>query len=226
MIIPGLILAEQDRDRGELDAPRAAYIFQSVRELLEDLAERPVMAVPAAVLEATAVVTERAAIGVEAAAPPASLAEIPSAKRLTVLGVPANDEADELAALMLAHVLRERGIQMEVLSCQTLAGERLEVVQAQGAGLVCVSAVPPQALLHARSTCKRLRARYPDLKVVAGLWQVQEDAGKIAGRLPPALVDDVATSVAAAVERVAALASFEAYRTDAPTAAARRTKCL
>jgi hypothetical protein len=37
-------------------------------------------------------------------------------------------------------------------------------------GLVCIAAVQPGGLTHARYLCKRLRAQFPDLKIIVGLW--------------------------------------------------------
>jgi len=147
-----------------------------------------------------------------AAASPA--AELPPAAIVKVLCIPANDEADEMGALMLSHLLAQHGMKVDVMSFKTLAGERLEVVQAEAAELVCVSAMRPQALLHARFMCKRLRSRCPGLKIVAGLWHEPEDAGKVGNKLPAAMADAVVTSLASAVARMVELAHHETYRTD------------
>ena len=219
VIIPGLILAEEDRNREELDAAREKYIFQSIRDLLEDLGGRPLTA-PAPPVEAgDKAATERVAIGVEPGdAARQALEEQPAGKKLKVLCLPANDEADEMGAIMLSHLLTLRGIKAEALSFSTLAGERLEVVGEKDVGLVCVSAVPPEGLRHARYLCKRLRARYPGLKIVAGLWR---ETGDLGGKLPVGLVDEVVTSLASAVERILALANLEAFRTDGGAASHR-----
>ena len=221
VLIPGLILAEEDRHREELDATREKYIFQSIRDLLEDLAERPLEA-PTPLAEADDTpVTQRVAIGAEPGdAARKAPEEPPAGKMLKVLCLPANDEADEMGAIMLSHLLVRRGMKAEALSFSTLAGERLEVVGEKEVGLVCVSVVPPEGLRHARYLCKRLRARYPGLKIVAGLWR---ETGDMEGKLPAGLADEVVTSLGSAVERIGALASLEAFRTDGgagPNAAA------
>src|SRR5437764_1722025 len=83
VIIPALIMAEQDRHKGALDPARQEFLFLSVREMLVELAER----------------------GLKADAPEPRLE--PSAGRILVL--PANDEADEIAAGMLAQLLEQAG---------------------------------------------------------------------------------------------------------------------
>jgi len=227
LIIPALILAEEDRNHGNLDDSHEKYIFQSVRDLLEDLAERPVeKPAPVSAPVESAAVTARAAIGSEAGDDAAQGASHPSSvvRAPKVLCIPANDEADEMAAIMLSHLLIQRGIRVEVISCKTLAGERLELVKEQEATLVCVSAVPPEATRHARFMCKRLSSVYPTLKIVAGLWHTPDEPMTLQHKMPAGLASAVVTSLAAASERIAALANHETYRTDeqadAPIAAA------
>jgi hypothetical protein len=57
-------------------------------------------------------------------------------------------------------------------------GERIsglvDVVTSRTADLVLVSALPPSATAHARHVHKRLRARFPDLAGVVGLWNENE----------------------------------------------------
>ena len=50
--------------------------------------------------------------------------------------------------------------------------------------------------MYAGYMCKRLRGRYPELKIVAGLWHELEDSGSVSRELlPAAAVDGVATSL-------------------------------
>ena len=106
---------------------------------------------------------------------------------------------------MLAALLRRRGIAVEVLSVDQLAGERMDQVMERRPAVVCVSAAPPHAILHARYVCLRLRARYPDLILIAGVWQSNEDAVKVTQRLDSSVVDYVVTTFAAALDRITSL---------------------
>jgi predicted PurR-regulated permease PerM/methylmalonyl-CoA mutase cobalamin-binding subunit len=89
----------------------------------------------------------------------------------SVLCIPASHEVDELAALMLAHVLAESGVAATVLSSQLLAGESVEQAAALAPSVVCISSLPPVSTIAARALCKRLRARLPSARIVVGLWQ-------------------------------------------------------
>jgi hypothetical protein len=213
MVIPALILAEEDRHGELLDETREKYIFQSVRDLLEELGSRPMVDLPTEAAEVPASVTERAAIAIEAGDSPVpdSPAPLPAGAAPKVLCVPANDEADELSAIMLSHLLAHRGIDAQVVSFKTLASERLEAIKAQESAVVCVSAVPPKALLHARYLCNRLRTRHARSRMVIGLWQAQEELGTLAEKLPAGLAEGVVTSLATALARISSFVSLDAF---------------
>jgi hypothetical protein len=48
------------------------------------------------------------------------------------------------------------------------------------AEIVCLSALPPYAVSHARSIYRRLRMQRPKLKIIIGLWNYPEDPVKAA----------------------------------------------
>jgi len=101
--------------------------------------------------------------------------------------IPARDEADELAAAMLARLLP--GAQL--LSLESITADTLERV-AEETRVVCISAVPPHAASHAAQLARRLKARRPEVKVVVALW-ASEGLDKIKPRLLSAGVDEVFT---------------------------------
>jgi hypothetical protein len=45
--------------------------------------------------------------------------------------------------------------------------------------MIVVSAMPPKAALHARYLLKRVAARYPDLKVILGVWGNSKQASAV-----------------------------------------------
>ena len=92
--------------------------------------------------------------------------------------VPAHDEADEVAGAMLARLLPGA----QVLSSASLAAETLEQVAERGCRVICISAVPPRAASHAAYLARRLKKRFPDLRIVVGLW-TSETVEKITQRL-------------------------------------------
>jgi predicted PurR-regulated permease PerM len=97
------------------------------------------------------------------------LAEKQPAQGGTVGLLAAHDKADHLAATMLAHALRgERNA--VVLPFPALAAETMLKMAQNNCETVCISAIPPHAAAHAGRLCKRLKKRFPDVKVVVVLW--------------------------------------------------------
>jgi hypothetical protein len=102
---------------------------------------------------------------------------------ITVLCLPAHTEADEIAGLMLAQLLEVQGQRVMVASRVSLASEMLDLIEAHGAEVVCLSALPPAAVTHARHLCRRLHGRFPDLPTLVGLWTSKADSKKSLDRL-------------------------------------------
>ena len=84
---------------------------------------------------------------------------------------------------MLAQLLELKGQRAIAASRTTLAGEIVELVRENEAAAVCISALPPAAVSHARYLCKRLHAQFPELPLVVGLWASNADPTKSLERL-------------------------------------------
>ena len=106
-----------------------------------------------------------------------------------VVCLPARDEADEVAGFMLAQLLAARGIAIEVMSAQAFSGEMIDHVSEDKHAIVCISALPPRAAKHVRMLSKRLRQKFPSMKIVVGLWQAEmSSASTEAGSSPWELI--------------------------------------
>jgi len=187
VIIPALGLAETDRHQGALDETKARFIFQASKELVEDLGEREVFT------------KENPDAG--------SISNPGNTQRYSEVRIgclPAHDEADEVAATMLGQLLQLAGYHAKPLAAQSLVGEMVQEISKEKLEIVCVSAVPPFALSHARGLCKRLRAQLPDINIVVGLWNVNAIRGA-QERLDP-WSNSVATSLSGAIDQVRQLA--------------------
>jgi predicted PurR-regulated permease PerM len=159
VLIPALILAEQDRHNGALAEVRQQFILQSTRDLIQDLYERD---------------------SIKQNAGDTLNPELRAVPR--VLCIPAKDDADELAGLMLRHVLTRQGYEVKVFSIANLPAEIADTIRAEGAALACVSAVPPAAVVPARSICKRLKEQFPNLPVIVGIWSSQAQPLELTNR--------------------------------------------
>jgi len=99
-----------------------------------------------------------------------------------VLFVPARDEADEMVGIMLAQVLEIAGHQAQCVPPGT-AAEMLAQVKDEKPDVVCISALPPFAIPHARSLYAKLRAQDSKLRILVGLWRSSDDPAKVSRRL-------------------------------------------
>ena len=116
--------------------------------------------------------------------------------RPLVLGVPARDAADELALRMFGNLLDPGKWRLDVLPVTALASELIDRVQESRPAVVCVASLPPGGLSHLRYLCKRLRHRFPDLKIAVGVWGAEKGAGRSREALAASGADHVAANLA------------------------------
>jgi predicted PurR-regulated permease PerM len=164
LVIPALSLSEEDRHRNMIDEPTQKLIYQSTREIIEELGDLP-----------------GELSGDEGVEHPSAPFENQN-EHAEVLCIPARDEADDVVASLLAQLLRRRGIPAKSVSIGTTA-EMLAQVGEANPDMVCISALPPFALNHARALYAKLRADSPRLHVIICLWHAGGDALTTAGRL-------------------------------------------
>jgi hypothetical protein len=172
VLIPALALAEIHWHRGELNDDRHKFILQSLREIIEDLGQRK-----------PEVQAEAAAKKVDEADEASALSGLASSAPICILCLPARDEADEIATTMLAHVLEANGCIVHAISVTARPSEMIDLVEKHQPAVVCISATPPAAVIHARYLCTRLLGRMPELKLVVGLWDSSSDLPKAQKRI-------------------------------------------
>jgi hypothetical protein len=82
--------------------------------------------------------------------------------------------------------------------------------------VVCISAVPPYAFPPARTMCKVIRERFPQLKIVIGVWGFTGDLEKARTRFERTQPDRLLTQLAQAAEQIQALIQPECGRSGEP----------
>ena len=205
VLVPALLLSEEDRHRGALAETRQAFIFQASRDLIEELERR----------DETARAKENKISG-NGDAPTTALPAAP-----LVVGIPARDTADELVALMLGHLLRRRRCPVAVFSIGADLENAVACIERQKIKVVFISALPPSALVAARQMCRRVKARQPDLLVVIGIWSQRANLGELKERLAITQPTEVVTSLAEAVTQLEKLTGAQpVFHTPAPSALA------
>lgn len=171
VIVPALRHARGDRLQDTLTDEAQQYIWRATREIVDGLgAERL------------------------AAAPPEEAARPP--RNVRVLAVPVRDEADLLGLVMLEHLVSPARWTIERSSPHLLVSEIIALVEETRPAVVCVGALPsgPRGG-HTRYLCKRLRARFPDLRIVVGRWDLRENVTHARRQLEAAGADYVGVTL-------------------------------
>jgi predicted PurR-regulated permease PerM len=129
---------------------------------------------------------------------PSSLA---SEAKPAVLCIGGKWEIDALAGEMLAHALAMEGIASDFLPAAEVNADYLAKLDLKGANVVCLSYFTPSPGIPARHGCRRLRRRWPDVRIVLALWNAPPEllTNESIGALK---VDAVVTSVEEAVRRI------------------------
>lgn len=170
VFLPALSLAERDLHSGELADRQRAFVHQTVREAVEELGER-------------------------ARTPDEAAAEGKNPKTVRTWCVPAEDDADEIAATMLAQILTARGYTAEAVPAGAVDEALLERVAEDAGDAVLISAVAPGGVTHARRLCRRVRPKRARLVIVAGLWNATGPLEQTEARLKSAGADAVVTKL-------------------------------
>jgi predicted PurR-regulated permease PerM len=176
LLLPALNYAERDRLEQRLSQEEETAVLDATRELLSDAAASIRKLQPEAVAELTE----------------------PSVPRepLRVLGYASNGVADELALAMLAHALDDLPVAVEITRTRMQASELVELVQQRGATVVCLADLPPSPSSKTRYFVKRLRAAFPELRILVGRWAPPLLADESSQLLRDAGADHVASTLA------------------------------
>jgi hypothetical protein len=178
VMIPALTMAEEDRHKGALDSAREEFLFLTIREMIADFgAEMP----------------NEGAERSDEHNRPASIV-----KRIVCF--PANDEADEVAAAMLAQLLEHAGCATIAVPLASSATSMLSLIEPTPTDILCISAIQPFAFSHARTLSRELRAKFPRTKTVVGVWGFSGDIERALVRFQPSPPDKFVRSLAEALE--------------------------
>jgi hypothetical protein len=178
LLLPALRNADTEREDGTLDEAHREFLIEAVAALVEDAALR------AAQLRAERE-AEDAAAGAPAGTPATRLvrpALTPIIERIRVLCVPARDEADAVAGLMVEMLAPSVEVGARVLQVDDLGTDIAAIVHDYKPDLILVSSVPPHGATHARARAKITRRRVPDINFITGVWGIGPEQS-LRGRL-------------------------------------------
>jgi len=176
LLLPALNYAERGRLEQQLSPEEETAVIDATRELLSDAAEsiRRLHPEPP---------------GLDDPAPPGPR------EPLRVLGYATNGVADELALAMLAQLLDDLPIAVEITRTRMQASELVSFVQQQGFAVVCIADLPPSPPSKTRYLVKRLRAALPEVRILVGRWGPPELADETTLVLQEAGANHVASTL-------------------------------
>ncbi|MGH7797566.1 MAG: AI-2E family transporter [Candidatus Binatia bacterium] len=193
VFIPALSRAKNDRRHGQLTEGDEQAVYHGTRAILEDLENH---------LDESTAHDEHS----ESAEPES----VPPEQIVPIVGFPADGKADEVALLTFAKLLDGRRYKMDVISADMLASEMVSLVgQQQQTRLVCIGAIAPGGLARARYLCKRMRARFPEIKIIAGRWGSYDSVENARISLTSAGTDRVAATLLEARDQLVQLAHLQ-----------------
>jgi predicted PurR-regulated permease PerM len=159
MLVPALCAAKASRGRDEISEADERYLVDAIREIIDDMDDLPA---------GTSAAEEK-----RKQMQPAETSSLP--RPLPIFGCAARDDEDRVGMEMLARLLDPLRWKMELIAQETLISELLDRVAESKPAVVCISALPPGGLAHTRYLCKRLRGRFPELRIIVGRWGQQEE---------------------------------------------------
>jgi predicted PurR-regulated permease PerM len=175
VLVPALLMAEQDRHMNVVDERRTSFIHQSISELIDEMHEA----------------SRNKSAAADKDLSPATLSPLTGPR---IVCVPVRDEADAIVGRMLAQLLQHAGHDAYPLDIGPVS-TMLQQIEELKANVVCLSALPPLAAGHAKSLCRQVRQRFPDVRIVLGLWESPGGTAKVQERLGGNCADLIGTSL-------------------------------
>jgi methanogenic corrinoid protein MtbC1 len=145
VVIPALSLVRRDRELGELDRGAFQFAVHAAREVVAELEE---LREPHAI--------ER------------------REERVRLLVCPARDEAENVAAEILAATFEPAKWEVRVAGNEMLASELVESIEEFRPAAVILIALPPGGMSHCRYLVNRIRAKIGKVRILIGRWGEQE----------------------------------------------------
>jgi predicted PurR-regulated permease PerM len=155
MLVPALVQARRDRGRGLLTDDDEKFMIETISKIVEDIGGRQKEL--------------KSRPGQDPSNEP---------PRISILGIPAGDETDFGGLRMLGQLLDPAKWKLEIGRVMLLSSELLSWVGKKRPEVVCIGSMAPGGLAHTRYLCKRIRKRYPRLKIVVSRWGLDRNQEK------------------------------------------------
>jgi predicted PurR-regulated permease PerM len=182
----GLILAQLDADRGELDQYRRERIKEAVEGLIDNLADH--------------------AMGHKMAeAEPDDPSSAVHHQQGPLLCIAGRGALDEAAAAMLAQLLNKDGLGAHVVPRAAVATSNSLQLDVPGAQVICLSYLDGNDYANPRYLVRRLRRKLPNAHIVVGFWTASPEEIEMRSAVKETGADAVVTSLREAVDYIGGL---------------------
>lgn len=158
LLVPTLSLAWEERQSGLLEEGKADQLLESLSSLADDVRERFAGSEPSPLIG-------------------------PSSLRHRIVGISTSDAADDLAARMLDHLLRSRGVDLIRVPAAETVGEQAGHAVGHSPDIVIVVSLFPSPLIPVRYLYKKLRAKLPRTEILVALLHAPGEAGDWSQRI-------------------------------------------
>lgn len=148
-VIPVLMNTKRDLHRGHLDQDESEELLRLLRDLIAGIAPDQVGAVTHEVSDQETPV---------------------SRQRLCLLGYAVDGDVDRIALTMLQKLLDTNRWDVELVADESLTSEVVARVAIDPPAVLCIAAIPPGGVAHARYLCHKLKTVAPDLPLLIGRW--------------------------------------------------------
>ncbi len=195
VITPVLIFIEKDRAEVGLGDAREQFVFQTLKEIVEELTLKPVGE------------TESQEIVEEIGDPrlPVGKAKKTNGNACAITCIPARDEGDEIMGMMLGHLSNRAGYNAQVIVPASVE-DMMEEASEPHCEVIYVSALPPYSVYTTRRLYKKLRVRFPKSRIGIGLWGFAGNLEVMRARLGIVEADMIVSSLSEAIKQVPSLA--------------------
>jgi len=99
----------------------------------------------------------------------------PASDRVRLVLTPARNLMEQAALELLARTLEPSLWEIEIAPADFLTAELVARVEAFVPAILVLGSLPPEGLTHTRVLCKRIRQKFPNLKIVIGRWGASDE---------------------------------------------------
>ncbi|MGB8541672.1 MAG: AI-2E family transporter [Candidatus Acidiferrales bacterium] len=195
VITPVLIFIEKDRAEVGLGDAREQFVFQTLKEIVEELTLRPV----------TETGTQETVEAMGDSGLAVGHAKKTNGSGRSITCIPARDEGDEIMGMMLGHLSNRAGYSAQVVVPASVE-DMMEEASEQHCEVIYVSALPPYGVYNTRRLYKKLRVRFPKSRIGIGLWGFAGNLEVMRTRLGVVEADMIVSSLSDATSQVPSLA--------------------